>query len=618
LIPESFVQELLARVDVADVVGRYVQLRKGGVNLLGLCPFHNEKTPSFTVSPSKQFYHCFGCGAHGSALTFLMEHTGASFPEAVRTLAASAGMAVPDTPRSPAQRRQDQIRKEELSRHQQVLVDAQAHYVRNLAVWTQAKDYLNQRGISDEIARQYGLGWAGAGRRGLSQVFEHYDDNVLVEAGLVIEAEDGSRYDRFRERLMFPIRNTRGNIIGFGGRIIAKGEPKYLNSPETLLFSKGNELYGLWEARSAINTAHHVLVVEGYMDVVSLAQQGITNAVATLGTSTTTQHVHKLLRASDRVVFSFDGDAAGRKAAWRALQVCLPLLRDDVSLRFLFLPQGHDPDSFVREQGAAAFQEAVTAALPLSRFLLDELASHHNLHEAEGRAACVHEAKPLISQIQAEVLRVQIEHEFARQMRLTPEELAQMLAATPTAARTDTQSSSFNQTNSAANAPAQTSARPRPAPGMRASSGSQSRRVMPLAKHLLRLLCMHPELAHDLIEPQLEVLERGGEHLHLVRELISLISLHDARHLGGLLQAMQTGTELQVALRGLQAELLTQSALPDPQTEWLDAMRRVEMDVIKAEQTALIEAGMTTPAARQRYQALNERYTQLNRPATTL
>jgi len=324
------------------------------------------------------------------------------------------------------------------------------------------------------------------------------------------------------------------------------------------------------------------------------------------------------LRASDRVVFSFDGDAAGRKAAWRALQVCLPLLRDDVSLRFLFLPQGHDPDSFVREQGAAAFQEAVTAALPLSRFLLDELASHHNLHEAEGRAACVHEAKPLISQIQAEVLRVQIEHEFARQMRLTPEELAQMLAATPAAARTDTQSSSFNQTNAAANAPAQTSARPRPASGMRASSGSQSRRVMPLAKHLLRLLCMHPELAHDLIEPQLEVLERGGEHLHLVRELISLISLHDARHLGGLLQAMQAGTELQVALRGLQAELLTQSALPDPQAEWLDAMRRVEMDVIKAEQTALIEAGMTTPAARQRYQALNERYTQLNRPATTL
>jgi len=616
LIPESFVQELLARVDIADVVGRYVQLRKGGANLIGLCPFHNEKTPSFTVSPSKQFYHCFGCGAHGSAITFLIEHTGASFPEAVRLLAASVGMTVPDAPRSPAQRRQDQARKEELSRHQQALVDAQAHYVRNLKVWAQAGEYLRQRGLTDEIIQQYGLGWAGANRRGLAQAFSRYDDNTLVEAGLVIEAEDGSRYDRFRERIMFPIRNTRGQIIGFGGRIIGKGEPKYLNSPETLLFSKGNELYGLWEARSAINVSAHVLVVEGYMDVISLAQQGISNAVATLGTATTAQHIHKLLRASDKVVFSFDGDKAGRKAAWRALQTCLPLLRDDVSLRFLFLPDGHDPDSFVREQGTHAFQEAVAAALPLSRFLLEELASHHNLDEAEGRAACVHEAKPLLTQIQADVLRVQIEREFAQQMRLTPEELAQMLAVAPQASRDPPQVATAQaSTVTPAQAPLYpTPPDPRPRRHGPSFAGGQSRRVMPLAKNLLRLLCLHPELVDSLDEPQLEVLERGGEHLHLVRELanlISLIRLPEARHIGGLLQAVPRDTELEIALRELRGELLAQPPLPDPQTEWHDAMRRMEMDIIKAEQTALIATGMPTTADKQRYQALGERYMQL-------
>lgn len=408
-----------------------MQLRKGGANLLGLCPFHNEKSPSFTVSPTKQFYHCFGCGAHGSAITFLMEHTGASFPEAVRTLAGSVGMTVPEENRSPRQQAESARRKAEESRHTQVLDAAQAHYLRQLRASPAAIQYLKQRGLTGEIAAHFGLGWSGTDRHGLAKVFDNYDDPTLVEAGLVIESEDGRRYDRFRERVMFPIRNARGSLIGFGGRIIGKGEPKYLNSPETPLFSKGHELYGLWEARQAIRQEGQVIVVEGYMDVVGLAQQGIANAVATLGTATTPDHVKKLLRSSDKVVFSFDGDAAGRRAAWRALQACLPVLRDDIAIRFLFLPAEHDPDSYVRELGAEAFRACLGEAMALSRFLLEELASRHNLAEAEGRASCLHEARPLLSAIPECALRLQIEREMARQVQLTPEEMAQLMAQAP-------------------------------------------------------------------------------------------------------------------------------------------------------------------------------------------
>jgi len=310
MIPDSFIQSLLERVDVADVVGRYVQLRKAGANLLGLCPFHNEKSPSFTVSPSKQFYHCFGCGAHGSAIRFLMEHTGANFPEAVRQLADSVGMVVPDEPRGPggrAARVEREQRQAEMSRHSQVLETANAFYRRNLRTAVAAIEYLKARGVSGQIAARYGLGWAGPDRQGLAAAFPEYNDPefaaFLVEAGIVIESDDGRRYDRFRQRVTFPIRNARGHLIGFGGRVIGQGEPKYLNSPETPVFSKGTELYGLWEARQAIRVAGLVVVVEGYMDVVALAQMGVDNAVATLGTATTPQHIQKLLRVTDQIVF---------------------------------------------------------------------------------------------------------------------------------------------------------------------------------------------------------------------------------------------------------------------------------------------------------------------------
>lgn len=428
MIPDSFIQELLARVDVADVVGQYVQLRKGGVNLLGLCPFHNEKSPSFTVSPTKQFYHCFGCGAHGSAITFLMEHTGANFPEAVRTLATAVGMRVPEEERSPQQKAATARRKEEASMHTRVLQAAQNQYLAQLKETPAAIRYLKQRGLTGEVARDFGLGWSGTDRQGLAKVFQNYNDPVLVEAGLVIESEDGRRYDRFRERIMFPIRNIKGELIGFGGRIIGKGEPKYLNSPETPVFSKGNELYGLYEGSKAIRKEGCVIVVEGYMDVVGLAQLGIANAVATLGTATTPMHIQKLLRASDKIIFSFDGDKAGRRAAWRALQTCLPLLRDDISIRFLFLPSEHDPDSYIRQFGEEAFRACLSESDALSTFFLNELASHHKVNEVEGRSALVHEAKPLLALIPEITLKVQLQNELARLTQLTPEELSALIA----------------------------------------------------------------------------------------------------------------------------------------------------------------------------------------------
>ncbi len=631
MIPESFVQDLLARVDVVDVVGRYVQLRKGGANLLGLCPFHNEKSPSFTVSPTKQFYHCFGCGAHGSAITFLIEHTGASFPEAVRSLAASSGMTVPEEARSPRQRVADKVRKDEVSRQQQILDMAQAHYVRELKGSRSAIQYLKQRGLSGETAARFGLGWSGSDRRGLSTVFPLYDDPLLVESGLVIEAEDGRRYDRFRERVMFPIRNQRGNLIGFGGRIIGKGEPKYLNSPETSLFSKGHELYGLWEGRSGIRTEGYVLVVEGYMDVVGLAHHGLGNAVATLGTATTPAHIQKLLRASHKIVFSFDGDKAGRRAAWRALNTCLPLVRDDVAMRFLFLPAEHDPDSYIREYGNEAFKATVAEAVPLSRFMLDELASHHAMNEAEGRAACVHEAKPMLAALPEGTLRVQIEREFAKLVLLTPEELSQILAEVPApapsepvaykqaAARPDASFEAGGDeppgfmdapmfehddygSYDAGDAAPDSFPRGKPA----ASRGNKARTVTPMAKRLLRLLLAHPELVSSLGDQQLEILEQGP-HLVLVRDLIALAHASGARHAGALLQAAEPGSDLEGVLASVSLELLAQEDLPDPQSEWTDAMRRIELEAIKAEQLSLIDAGLKDDESRKRYHELTRR-----------
>lgn len=430
MIPQHFITDLLNRVDVVELIGRYVALKKSGANFSGLCPFHNEKSPSFSVSPTKQFYHCFGCGVHGTAISFLMDYSGLAFPEAVKELAQSTGMVVPreESYLTPQQAAQEALQKKaQTLALTEVLAQANAFYRQQLRATPRAVEYLKQRGLSGEIARDFGLGYAPDEWDGLKQVFEDYDAPELAGAGLVIaREEENKRYDRFRDRIMFPIRNIRGEVIGFGGRIIDDGEPKYLNSPETALFVKGNELYGLFEARQMIRQAGLVLVVEGYMDVVALAQLGFRHAVATLGTACTATHVQKLLRQSDRVVFSFDGDAAGRKAAWRALEAALPFAADNKLLSFLFLPPEHDPDSYVREFGAPAFQQEIDRALPLSQFLIRELVERNDLNSAEGRAKLQTQAKPLLQALPFGALRAQLIRELAQATQLDAREFAQL------------------------------------------------------------------------------------------------------------------------------------------------------------------------------------------------
>ncbi|MBL8488834.1 MAG: DNA primase [Rhodocyclaceae bacterium] len=435
MIPESFIQELLARVDIVDVVERYVTLKKAGANYSACCPFHSEKTPSFTVSPSKQFYHCFGCGAHGTAIGFLMQYAGLGFVEAVEDLASHTGLQVPREARGEA----GQAAKARKAPLTELMARAARFYKDQLKGSPKAIDYLKERGLTGEVAARFGLGYAPDEWQGLQRVFPDYADPALLECGLVIDSDQGRRYDRFRDRIMFPILDQRGNVIGFGGRILSGGKggadgPKYLNSPETPLFEKGRELYGLVQARQAIRERDTVIVVEGYMDVVALAQHGVGNAVATLGTATTPAHVQKLLRQASRIVFCFDGDAAGRKAAWRALEASLEHLTDDRFAGFLFLPPEHDPDSFVRAEGADAFQALVARPTALSEFLLRELRSRADLGSAEGRAQLVHEAKPLLQRLAAPVLRVQIVKALAAASAMQEQEIAAECGLKPLAA----------------------------------------------------------------------------------------------------------------------------------------------------------------------------------------
>lgn len=416
MIPDSFVQELLARVDIVDVVERYVPLRKGGANYSACCPFHSEKTPSFTVSPSKQFYHCFGCGAHGSAIGFLMQYSGIGFIDAIEELAASAGLIVPR-----AEKQRDvQVKKAPLT---DLMSRAMHFYREQLKKSPKAVDYLRARGLTGEIAAKFGLGYAPEGWQGLQQIFPNYNDEALIECGLLIQNDQGRRYDRFRDRIMFPILDQRSNVIGFGGRVIGNDEPKYLNSPETPLFEKGRELYGLPQARRAIQAHDTVLVVEGYMDVVGLAQHGVAHVVATLGTAATDANVQKLLKLASRVVFCFDRDGAGDRAAWRAMEVSLAHLADNKAVEILQMPGSQDPDEFIREHGMDAFMHQTKNATRLSEFLVRELVKNNPPVTAENRAKLVHEAKPLLQKIAAPILRIQIVKEIAARAQVSQAEV---------------------------------------------------------------------------------------------------------------------------------------------------------------------------------------------------
>lgn len=412
-IPPHFIQELLARADIVEIVGRYVPLKKGGANFMGLCPFHAEKSPSFSVNPVKQFFHCFGCGKSGDSIRFLMEHVGMTFVEAVKELAQQYGMQVPEERATPEERARIQFQREKRDTLTEVLEKAAQAYQRRLKESSTAVEYLKGRGLSGRIAKQFGLGYAPAGWNNLASVFPHYDDPLLVESGLVIQHESEERhYDRFRDRVMFPIRNIKGECIGFGGRVLGDEKPKYLNSPETPVFSKGHELYGLFEARNAIRERGYVLVTEGYMDVVALAQWGFPNAVATLGTACTAEHMQKLFRFTENIVFSFDGDAAGQRAAHKALRIALPYATDVRTIKFLFLPQEHDPDSFIRAQGTDAFADCVKQATPLSRFVIEVAQEDCDVETAEGRAHRARNAKLLFKEMPQGELKRLLEKEM--------------------------------------------------------------------------------------------------------------------------------------------------------------------------------------------------------------
>ena len=421
VISDSFKRDLLNRVDIVDIIQRHVPLKKAGTNYSACCPFHNEKSPSFTVNPSKQFYHCFGCGAHGDAIGFLMEYSGLGYIEAIKELAAGAGMTMPDF-----EPRFGKKKEEDGPDLYDIMQRATQYYREQLKGSPHAIEYLKGRGLSGQVAARFGIGYAPDGWQNLQATFPNYDDKSLKEVGLVIENDAGKRYDRFRDRIMFPIVNQRGFVIGFGGRVIGAGEPKYLNSPETPLFEKGRELYGLPQARQAIRDSGRVLVVEGYMDVVALAQHGVEYAVATLGTATTPVHVQKLLRQADEIVFSFDGDAAGRKAAWHALEVSLPATLDHKAIRFLFLPEGEDPDTYVRAKGKEAFEDLVGRAEPLSAYLLAQLRARVDTNTMEGRSRLLHEAKPLVMNItSAPALQLQLLKQVADLANMTQTEVEQ-------------------------------------------------------------------------------------------------------------------------------------------------------------------------------------------------
>ena len=423
MIPQSFIQDLLTRVDIVEVVGNRIQLKKAGANFWACCPFHSEKTPSFSVSPTKQFYYCFGCGRKGSAISFLMDYSGLTYPEAIEELARSIGVAVPHegTKLSKAERAQKQAETLALT---EVMALADRFYRKELRRAPNAINYLKGRGLTGEIAARFGLGYAPDSWTPLQACFEHYNAKELTESGLVVErsGEEGQvkdrRYDRFRGRIMFPIRNERGQVIAFGGRVLDKSEPKYLNSPETPLFSKGNELYGLFEARMAIREAGYALVVEGYMDAVALSQLGFPQTVATLGTACTEMHVRKLFRHTDRIVFSFDGDAAGRNAAKRAMESALRLVNDEKQVLFLFLPPEHDPDSFIREKGAEAFETMVQGAEPLSQFLMGEIIGDADMGTMEGCAQALNRAKSWCGSMKPSALRLQVVRKLVELTRM--------------------------------------------------------------------------------------------------------------------------------------------------------------------------------------------------------
>ena len=573
LIPQTFIDELIARTDIVEVIGTRVQLKKAGREFRACCPFHTEKTPSFWVSPDKQFYHCFGCAAHGTVLRFLMEHDRMSFPEAVEELATRLSLEVPhEGGVAPAgAHRADEPLYELMARVSQFYCEALARDER-------AGQYALKRGLDSETVERFGIGYAPNSWNDVLKRFgaDEADRGRLAELGLIIERErgqlrDGDRYyDRFRDRLMFPIRDARGRIIAFGGRIIDQGEPKYLNSPETVLFHKGRELYGLYETRRSRLSLKRLLVVEGYMDAVRLHQSGLTYAVATLGTATTPEHFKRIFRLVSEVVFAFDGDRAGRAAAWRALQHALPEAREGREIRFLFLPDGHDPDTLVGEEGAEAFEKRLdTTTVPLSEYLIRELSEQADLTHADGLARFAELARPLFARLPEGVFRELILARLARVIGLTPQRLDELWTAAATA-------SSGSSANGGATAATATAA---PQRNRTARGGSSAGRGSLIRQAIVRLLWF-PAIAQKVTESERAGLNFSAEPgVELLRELLDNLRAApvqicaqvierwadkpDGEHLAKLVQREELVTDAAAAASELRAALVKLAALAD-------------------------------------------------------
>jgi DNA primase len=612
-IPQTFIQELVARADVVEIVGRYVPLKKAGANFMGLCPFHGEKSPSFSVSPTKQFYHCFGCGKNGNAISFLMDHAGMTFIEAVKDLAQQYGMQVPEEEGTPQDRQRAQEQREKQHTLTSVLEQAGDAYRKALRESERAIAYFKGRGLSGEVAKQFGLGYAPEGWRSLASVFPHYDDPLLVESGLVISTaeEDGAdekRYDRFRDRVMFPIRNIKGECIGFGGRVLGDDKPKYLNSPETPVFSKGRELYGLFEARSALREQGYVLVTEGYMDVVALAQLGFPNAVATLGTACTTEHVQKLFRFTDSVVFSFDGDRAGRRAARKALDGALPFASDVRSIKFLFLPAEHDPDSFIRAHGREAFARYVSEATPLSRFLIESAREGLDLNTAEGRAHLSSNAKPLWTVMPEGALKMQLLGEIADLVQLTGRELSALWNPVAQGAKPARDNSwKKGQGNFGKKGFAQGSSygQYRSSPGGRSQPASR-------ADHATRILLGQSALWDTLSNEDHGLLcHLMAPHGPLLAWLEAQMHEHGALPWEALREALRDHPGEELALRLMSGPAIPVQPVDESAPELRDLLNRMLVDDLKAQETEAIEASKSDPTALQRYKALGARRVQL-------
>jgi DNA primase len=589
-IPQSFIDDLVGRTDIVELIGARVPLKKSGREFKACCPFHDEKSPSFWVSPDKQFYHCFGCGAHGTALGFLMNYDRLSFPEAIEELASRAGVEIPrDT-------RPDDGRSREDADLAALMARVATYWNQQLPTQKRAAEYVARRGLSPETLQKFSIGYAAQSWNDVLQRFgaQARDRQALLAAGLVIERDAAAGpggdklYDRFRDRIMFPIRDARGRVIAFGGRIIDQGEPKYLNSPETSLFHKGRELYGLYEVRQSRQTLRRLMVVEGYMDVVRLHQAGIEYAVATLGTATTPEHLKRAFRLVSEIVFAFDGDRAGRAAAWRALNNALPEVREGRQLRFLFLPDGHDPDTLVGAEGKQAFEQRLEGALPLSEYLVQEITAQADLAHADGRARFAEIARPLVARIPEGVYRELLVERLAEAIRLPSSRLKELWNAAKTATPARREESTRESSRSA------------PRAGQSAGRGGLMRQAVLTLVH-------HPRIAGELAASDLDTLAEIDEPgADILRALIEDLRRTPCTSTGQLLERWRDRPEAERLGRLAAVETLIADAAAALR-EFRNALSRMQAEQWKRRLDLLLEREKTaglTPEERQELQRL--------------